>query len=369
MNWQKLAATRVMVFLFVVGSVPSTELLGQFTLQRWTFDTNPDDPDNVVAEEVDNDFGAPKGHIVGGSTEEIWVGEVDDLEGILVLRLNGVDFIVPNRGPVFRPLINFVKTMDITLVYQFQAAAEDIEPPDQVLSDDPPKVIGTLRGEEFDFKRLPGLLDTKTNPANWRLFTARFRSPKTVDDCPSTEQIKIPPPGADTFLFIDKIRVATFCDPDCNSNGVPDAEDISKRDSEDENSNGIPDECEHLCIVCALEGTPRFGKVTITIEGIEQECEIMISTSVNDRTARTVMDNLIDAIDNDDCTNAQEISAFSDENGIEICGLGITLGDVKFDVDDSGLSVVLKPIPSLSLLGLLILTLLILVAGIIKLKP
>ena len=39
---------------------------------------------------------------------------------------------------------------------------------------------------------------------------------------------------------------ATNSDPDCNGNGVSDAQDLINGDSEDLNENGVPDECESL---------------------------------------------------------------------------------------------------------------------------
>ena len=38
----------------------------------------------------------------------------------------------------------------------------------------------------------------------------------------------------------------TTCEPDCNSNGIPDSDDISTGNSPDTNGNGIPDDCEEL---------------------------------------------------------------------------------------------------------------------------
>ena len=32
--------------------------------------------------------------------------------------------------------------------------------------------------------------------------------------------------------------------PDCNTNGVPDIDDIAGGDSQDDNGDGVPDECE-----------------------------------------------------------------------------------------------------------------------------
>jgi len=45
---------------------------------------------------------------------------------------------------------------------------------------------------------------------------------------------------------VDSNRVADGCEPDCNSNGSPDAFDIATETSSDANENGIPDECDLL---------------------------------------------------------------------------------------------------------------------------
>ncbi|MHC4611075.1 MAG: thrombospondin type 3 repeat-containing protein, partial [Planctomycetota bacterium] len=43
---------------------------------------------------------------------------------------------------------------------------------------------------------------------------------------------------------IDALTITAYCFPDCNTNGVPDDEDIANGTSDDCNDNGVPDECE-----------------------------------------------------------------------------------------------------------------------------
>jgi hypothetical protein len=56
-------------------------------------------------------------------------------------------------------------------------------------------------------------------------------------------------PGQDsvTEAAIDAFRVVRrYCEevPDCNLNGILDADDIASGRSRDEDENGVPDECE-----------------------------------------------------------------------------------------------------------------------------
>jgi len=51
------------------------------------------------------------------------------------------------------------------------------------------------------------------------------------------------------------------CAPDCNGNGVPDAQDIANGTSNDDNSNGVPDECEMLAGDLNCDGTVDFGDI------------------------------------------------------------------------------------------------------------
>ncbi len=66
------------------------------------------------------------------------------------------------------------------------------------------------------------------------------------------------------------------CEVDCNTNGVPDAWDISQTTSADVNSNGVPDECE---ADCNTNGVPDDWDIAQTTsadcndDGIPDECE------------------------------------------------------------------------------------------------
>ena len=60
------------------------------------------------------------------------------------------------------------------------------------------------------------------------------------------------PDGNGNFVLTE-IQVTTF--PDCNGNGVDDADDIAGGTSEDLDENGIPDECEDT-----LVATPVWAK-------------------------------------------------------------------------------------------------------------
>jgi hypothetical protein len=55
--------------------------------------------------------------------------------------------------------------------------------------------------------------------------------------------------------------------PDCNGNGVPDAEDIAGGHSLDDNGNGIPDECEYIYAGIDLWSTPPGGTTLHDLAG------------------------------------------------------------------------------------------------------
>jgi len=64
------------------------------------------------------------------------------------------------------------------------------------------------------------------------------------------------------------------CDNDCNTNGVPDALDISNGTSQDCNDNGIPDECD------IADGTSSDANG----DGIPDECEVIVPDPLIDAT-------------------------------------------------------------------------------------
>ncbi|MCK4658391.1 MAG: hypothetical protein KAV82_02625 [Phycisphaerae bacterium] len=99
------------------------------------------------------------------------------------------------------------------------------------------------------------------------------------------------------------------CLPDCNLNGVPDAEDISQGTSQDCNSNGTPDECD------IARGNSEDCQPNL----IPDECDIVSGTSA-DCNSNTVPDECeYDCNQNgfpDDCDISAGTSADCNTNGI-----------------------------------------------------
>ena len=83
----------------------------------------------------------------------------------------------------------------------------------------------------------------------------------------------------DPRVLNDRIDMgADEYDLDCNSNNVPDAQDITEGTSNDCNSNGIPDECRHLEMDCNWNETPddcdiAAGAPDVNANGRPDECE------------------------------------------------------------------------------------------------
>ena len=101
--------------------------------------------------------------------------------------------------------------------------------------------------------------------------------------------------GLDIQCFVDAL-VGKPCisfglqSPDCNTNGIPDAEDISSQTSSDVNTNGVPDECEPDCnendvpdewdiaqatsYDCDTDGIPDECAKDCNENGIAETCDV-----------------------------------------------------------------------------------------------
>lgn len=57
------------------------------------------------------------------------------------------------------------------------------------------------------------------------------------------------------FCDVDFALVVSGARRDCNTNGIPDEQDIASGTSQDCNGNGVPDECESIIGACCIGGT------------------------------------------------------------------------------------------------------------------
>ncbi|HIL50689.1 MAG TPA: hypothetical protein EYG30_00360, partial [Planctomycetes bacterium] len=69
--------------------------------------------------------------------------------------------------------------------------------------------------------------------------------------------------------------------PDCNSNGIDDAQDIFNGTSLDCNLNGIPDECELVGNDCNVNGIPDDCEEDCNLNGIPDDCEGLADCNLN----------------------------------------------------------------------------------------
>ncbi len=85
-----------------------------------------------------------------------------------------------------------------------------------------------------------------------------------------------PNPAGPFTLYIDDIELIEPGTLDCNSNGIPDAQDIQAGTSLDCNGNGVPDECEWAD--CNHNGIPDSCE-DCNSNGIADSCDIAAGTS------------------------------------------------------------------------------------------
>jgi len=109
------------------------------------------------------------------------------------------------------------------------------------------------------------------------------------------------------------------CIPDCNTNGVPDADDIAEGTSEDCSSNGIPDECEPDCNTngvadscdilaatsqdCGSNGVPDECEPDCNSNGAPDSCDIFEGTSDDCNCTRISDECEIAAGTSEDCNS------------------------------------------------------------------
>ncbi len=102
-----------------------------------------------------------------------------------------------------------------------------------------------------------------------------------VDDC-NTNGVPDADDIADsTSEDCNSNGVPDECEPDCNGNGIADACDIASNTSQDCNANGVPDECEYGGLLdCNNNGVPDLCDVFLGTSGdcnqnlIPDECEV-----------------------------------------------------------------------------------------------
>lgn len=240
------------------------------------------------------------------------------------------------------------------------------------------EVRNTLTEEPREIRLVP-TLDPPTS--DWTVTITPPSITLAADDCPAEIEVLLDPlPSApsgsmqrvDIAAMIDDVELGgvsveafapTF--PDCNSNGVDDAVDIGGGASQDINADGVPDECQIGSVLWRFFGTAQGGQVSATIDGFFATCTVTVTT-VAGESAATVAANLAAAINADACLVSQEIAATASSEIVRITGFLISHQDVSTNVTDSGLAheIPLLSIPTLSLLGLIVLAMLFIGVGI-----
>lgn len=154
--------------------------------------------------------------------------------------------------------------------------------------------------------------------------------------------------------------------PDCNRNGVADAEDVASGTSQDLNGNGRPDECELRAVVWVFRGTAQGAQVEATLRGIGGPCTVTVAT-VAGQTAAAVAAGFAAAAEASACLTGQGVSATAAGGTVTLRGLDLEL--VSDVVSDPGLvhSMPIASVPLLSWPGALALVLLLAVAAMARL--
>lgn len=126
-----------------------------------------------------------------------------------------------------------------------------------------------------------------------------------------------------TNFVPDEDDIANGTSADCNANGIPDECDISSGRSADCNGNGVPDDCDitgGTSLDCDGNGIPDECGVDCNGNGVPDVCDIADGTSL-DCNGNGVPDECgeVDCNGNgvpDDCDIADGVSADCNENGV-----------------------------------------------------
>jgi len=122
------------------------------------------------------------------------------------------------------------------------------------------------------------------------------------------------------------------CEPDCNTNGVPDDWDLSQATSDDVNTNGIPDECEADCNTNGVPDAWDISQATsadCNTNGTPDECEADCNTN-------GVPDDC--DIDPNDPDGDEWVSADCNGNGMpDECDLALPGGWGSLDCNTNGI--------------------------------
>lgn len=154
--------------------------------------------------------------------------------------------------------------------------------------------------------------------------------------------------------------VLSPCSPDCNSNDVPDAVDISSGASADVNSDGSPDECEVAQDVCTFVGTAQGGAVSVSLSGFTATCTVSIATTAGQSVA-IVAANLAAAINADACMSSQGITASASGSSVRMEGFLLRFQGTT--ITDPGIVRRISDIPTLTATGVGLMLVLILLAA------
>lgn len=111
--------------------------------------------------------------------------------------------------------------------------------------------------------------------------------PEVIEDCNSNQVPDDEDIAGQTSADANTNGVPDECEPDCNSNDVPDDWDIAQATSADCNANGSPDECEWDCNTngvpddCDVDPTDPDGDEFVSPDcnsnGYPDECDLAIA--------------------------------------------------------------------------------------------
>jgi hypothetical protein len=238
------------------------------------------------------------------------------------------------------------------------------------------EVRNTLTEEQAEIRFVPTF-----NPptSDWTVTITPTSVMLAADDCPVQVEVLLTPLATAAPGSVQRVDVAAMIGevllggvtvedsvplfPDCNSNGVDDAIDISGGTSADSNGNGIPDECELAELPCTFFGTAQGGQVSVTLAGFNATCTVSIVTTAGQSPA-AVAANLAAAISADACMVGQGITASA--SGASIRMAGFLLRFIDSTVTDPGLRhrIPVNAIPALTPAGVALMTSLVLLAWI-----
>lgn len=221
----------------------------------------------------------------------------------------------------------------------------------------------------------------------WRLVKQADSFLLRADDCPRTVTLELVPdgpgvsPSAEVSVAVvgttaggqdiplgGVVLVGELAFDDCNSNGVPDDQDVVSGTSQDLNGSGIPDECERNSVRWRFSGTAQGGSISATVQGLSATCTVVLTTSPG-QSGVDVAAALAAAMTADACFQGQGITAEAFGGTLTVTALDLTDSDVSEVSTDPGIvHEIVVSIPTLSEWALLLLAVLLAAAGAVILQ-